>query len=85
MSDCVLSAQSEHFQVPAGLHLSDERRLVFVLRPLPSGGGTTLGVLGAAAMGLRSAERGHRLFAVPVMRRVSNARTADTSSTAPGC
>lgn len=84
MSNSVLFAQSKHFQVPVGLHLSDQHRLVSVLRPLLRGGGTALGILGVAAVGPRPAEGCHRLFAVHVVRRVSTTGPPDAPSAAPG-
>lgn len=75
----VLFAHSEHFQVPAGLDFSDQRRLVPVRRPRPPGRRAALGLL--AAVGLRPAERGHRVFAVKVVRRVP---AADAPSAAAG-
>lgn len=58
MCDCLLFAHSKHFQVPFGLHLSDQHRLVSV-RPLFPGCGIALDFLGFCP-----ADRGHRLFTV---------------------
>lgn len=84
LCDCVIFAQSKHFQVPAGLQLSDQLRLVSLLRPLLSGCGVALDILGVAPEGSRPAERGHRLSAVHVVRRVSTAGPPDAPSAAPG-
>lgn len=81
MCNCLLFAQSRHFQVPVGLYLSDQRCLLFMLCTLLRRGDTALVILGDAAMGSHPTQRGHRVFAVHKGWRVS---TTNTPSATPG-